>query len=644
MPEDLPFDFLKESFENAGLLQYYPPLPSASQATVHPFGPYDADPAGGGAWQFRTCMRLETSSASNLRLDAITQGSISFLPGGSNLPGRVVLVRGDALGITSTRLSGMLPDWYPQPVYFIYGNIDAGGARQAALAALSNQAQVKTSIKLLRKQNPQFVFASTASVEDQLADLWMANQLPGGLFVAPGEPVGTCAPSGGGAPFYTELRMADTVDPPPTLFYNPSYLFALWEEMGWMEGSTLPPGLTDTSGPPSGTGILKTVSGGGTHAVQDLVANADHGDTILIVDTSTYEDEVVIDRPLNLTSTGRDSADTPFPDYPTFNGQKSSAASHRPITLTNVNSGIAFVGKLIIDDGLATGGRQDGGGILVEHSSNVVISSCVVSNCEARGGGYFGEGFGGGIAVYHSSPAILGCLVKFNLANSRGNGIGIFGYGWPTIVDTVVQANGPYLGGVNPRHDGGGIGIQTCVTRVENMIALGAILAVPPFPILSLTFNPLDLARGRLKYIRICRSTIEANVASDDGGGIYVTCASRVILRSTEVLYNQAYANGGGIRTTFGSTLILRDCLLQGNSSQADDETHNTDGTEKKAGGGGVATRNAQLVDLTRTRLVANVAKGWAGGGISVISTDEGAGAEGWLQGFDWNDFLWDPL
>jgi hypothetical protein len=404
--------------------------------------------------------------------------------------------------------------------------------------------------------------------------------------------------------------------------------------------------LIDTSGPPAGTAVMQTVSGGGDHAITDAIAAASPGDTILIVDGLTYTDTVIIDKPINLTSTSLEPADTPFPNYPVLDGQNSTASFHRPITITNVNTGIAFIGKLSIKNGRATGDREDGGGILVEKANNVVISSCVISECEARGGGLFGEGFGGGIAAYHASPAILGCVVKFNLANSRGKGIGIFGYGWPTIVGTTIQANGPFEGGSNPRHDGGGIGIQIGVTMFENQVMLAGIIEIP-FPTLSLTFKQADLASARENYVRICQSTLEGNISKDDGGGLYITCASRVLLRHTDVLLNQASSNGGGIRATFGSMLLLRDCLVQGNVSQADEITLNPNGTEKKAGGGGIAARNANLVDLVRTKIVSNIAKGWAGGGVSFITTDEGSYGGWWTNtfviSFDWNDFLWDP-
>jgi hypothetical protein len=644
--QDLWFDFVARSMESSGLLEYHPPMASNPDVNVLPFGPYDAGTSGGGNWQFRTCLRLETSSSSVRDLAAMTLGSMFFISAANNQPGKIILVRGDGLGLTLTRTIGMLPSWYPWPPYIIYENVDPIAARSVAVAALSNNNLAEPAVQRLKKANPQFQFSGSASIADQLATLWMNNQLPGGLFVEAGEKIGACAPDSNGQIFFSELRMVDTVDPPATLFYNPAYFLALWEEMGWMKN--IPPlsMLIDTSGPPAGTGVMQTVSGGGDHAITDAIAAASPGDTILIVDGLTYTDTVIIDKPINLTSTSLEPTDTPLPDYPVLDGQNGTASFHRPITVTNVNTGIAFIGKLSIKNGRATGGREDGGGILVEEANNVVISNCVISGCEAHGGGYFGEGFGGGIAAYHASPAILGCVVKFNLANSRGKGIGIFGYGWPTIVGTTIQANGSFEGGSNPRHDGGGIGIQISVTKFENAVVLGGIVELPNV-ILSATFNQIDLASARENYVRICRSTLEANIAADDGGGMYVTCASRVLLRHTDVLFNQAYSNGGGIRATFGSTLLLRDCLVEGNASQADEITLSSDGTEKKAGGGGIAARNMNLVDLVRTKIISNEAKGWAGGGISFVSTDEGSVA-GWfldmLIFFDWNDFLWDPL
>lgn len=640
MAEDLWFDNLHHTLLAEGLLNYHPPMKDHSAVQIRPFGPYDI---GGGIWQFGKGIRFDCSSAVARDIYAMTLGSLVFTPGVSDGPGRLVLVRGDLLGLSLTRTIGMLPSWFPAPAYIVYDNVDTVEVRQAAIAALTDEALARPALQRLKQANPSFQLSQSTSAAEQLADQWMAGQIPDGLFALAGQRIGACAPDSGGQGYFFEFSMAYTADPDPEVVYNPAYFMAQWHELGWMKDAPPQPALTDTGGPPSGSGVIRTVSGGGDHTIADAIAASAPGDTVLVTDALTYFDTIIIDKPVNLISTATLPTSHPLPDYPVLNGQKGGPDKHRPVTFSNVSNGVAFIGKFSVEDGWATGAREDGGGILVENGSPVVISSCVVTRCEAVGGGLFGEGFGGGIAVYHSSPAILGCLIKFNQANSRGNGIGVFGYGWPTIADTVIMANEGYVGGENPRHDGGGIGIEIAVTKVETEVELGFIIMTPG-DTLHEAFNPIDLGRAAANLVRICRCSLLSNIAADDGGGLYVTSASRVLMRHTDVLNNQSYSNGGGIRATFGSSLFMRDCSVNYNHSQANNVLLNGDGSEKKAGGGGIATRNMKLVDLVRTEVRHNVAHGWAGGGLSFVSTDEGR-LPGWVDymDFDWNDFLWNP-
>lgn len=644
MPEDLWFEVVRDWLEQAGILQYHPPVLASEDTVLRPFGPYLASDSGPD-WHFRTSLRLETTNPASSQLFAMLQGSLFFHPSPNPAVGKLILRRADMAGLALTGTIGMLPSWFPRPFYTIYENVDADSARLAILYALSDN-RAKPVVARLQELNPQFTPANGPMLSAQLADLWMSNELPDGVFVMAGEQIGGPGPGTVEGSFFTEIQMVETIDPPATLFYNPSYFIALWEEMGWIENDNLLPGLTDTSGPPAGNGVLKIVSSNNLFPISQAVADADPGDTILIPTNLTYYDEIIIDKPINLVGASAASATSPSPDYPVLDGE----GARRPITIRTVNSGIAHVGKLIIQNGWATGDRRDGGGILVELANNVVISSCVVRECDASGDGYFGEGFGGGIAAYHSSPAILGCSIYHNRANSRGKGIGIFGYGWPTIVDTEVRENlSADFGESNPRHDGGGIGIQICVTEQESMLAL-ANQIYNNLP-LNLAFYQPRLKLGRENFVRVARCKIIGNSAWDDGGGIYLTCASKLIIRSTKIWLNEALANGGGVRTTFGSDAIIRDCEIVGNHSQADGLALNEDGDEKRAGGGGIAARNANLLDIVRTLIADNVANGWAGGGVSFVSTDEGAlfgGWVGWFGGqiaqFDWNNFLWDKL
>jgi predicted outer membrane repeat protein len=642
MAEALWFETLESSLTSSGLLKYHPPMAFSNDVQVLPFGPYDE---GSGSWKFRTGLRFQTLSTDTAvrGINALTRGTITFKPGLSNGPGRIILNPADVLGQALGGAVGALPAWYPKKLLIVYDHIEPEEAKIAAAKLFVksdgsvDHSKVQQLIKCEKKADPNF----NATQVDQLVNLWMEDKIVCGLPITAGQSVGACAKdNNANPPYFAEVRMVESIDPPAKLFYNPSYLIALWDEKGWIDAK-LHPEVKDISGPPSGTGQLTVVQGGGNGRITAAISSAIAGDTILILDKLTYEDEVIIDqKPISLTST---ATKDDYSTYPTLDGKN----DHRPITIRSINSGIAHIGKLIIENGLGTGTRKDGGGILVERANNTIISSCAIRNCKAPGLGsvveilhpaLFGEGFGGGIAVYHSSPGVFGCLIEMNNARGRGKGIGVFGYGWPTIVDCTVQSNGLDSGG--GRADGGGLGIEIATTNIEDPFALQNTTKAT----LATRWDAPMLRRAKQNYVRIIDSRIKSNNAEDDGGGVYISVMSGVIMRSTTVSNNKAKNNGGGIRVTMGSRLLLRSgrtaCIIQANVSNKDSEAVD----DKGSGGGGLSVRNADLIDVKASLIWDNTALGWAGGGIYFLSSDEGTDKEATLLGltFDWNDILWD--
>lgn len=66
-----------------------------------------------------------------------------------------------------------------------------------------------------------------------------------------------------------------------------------------------------------------------------------------------------------------------------------------------------------------------------------------------------GQAFGGGVAFVWSSGELRNCLLRGNVAEGRGAGVAVSGYGWPTIDHCWIDGNSSGAAG---RRDGGGIG------------------------------------------------------------------------------------------------------------------------------------------------------------------------------------------
>ena len=218
-------------------------------------------------------------------------------------------------------------------------------------------------------------------------------------------------------------------------------------------GNALLPEQSKTIGPVAGSGKILFVKQTGSavppfstpatasRTIGPALAAAADGDTVLILDTGTYQEELVISKAITLMSTSNRNATDASPAYPKVDGNR----LFRPIRISGVKAGIAHVSHLSIANGVAAHKKQKGagGGILVEETPNAVISSCIIRDCSALGGGIFAEGYGGGIGSLHSSPAIVSCLIERNHGGGRGSGIGVWGYGWPTIFGCTLRANIP---------------------------------------------------------------------------------------------------------------------------------------------------------------------------------------------------------
>ncbi|NUL04131.1 right-handed parallel beta-helix repeat-containing protein [Streptomyces lunaelactis] len=71
-----------------------------------------------------------------------------------------------------------------------------------------------------------------------------------------------------------------------------------------------------------------------------------------------------------------------------------------------------------------------------------------------------GQAFGGGVAAVWASPSLRKCRISANVAEGRGAGVAVVGFGWPKIADCWIGNN---RSGDAGRRDGGGIGLEICL-------------------------------------------------------------------------------------------------------------------------------------------------------------------------------------
>jgi parallel beta helix pectate lyase-like protein len=631
----------------------------ASAVSVRPFGPFDA---GGGSWQFSTGLRFDMPAASPAKpLYAMATGTMRFLAGAGGQPNRVVLARGDLPSAAVAKAAGGLPYWYPPVRLIVYENVDRAEAKAAALAALGQKGETQRALKRLQSAD-----AGARATAAELAEKWLADEIPEGIAVLGRQKVGACGASPTAGRVEATVRLVEQIEPAPTRFWNPAFLLALWEAEGWIpSGNDLLDEQVDTGGPIVSTGRLVFVAkaGSGTapfdtpakaaKTIPPAVGAAAAGDTVLILDSSTYTEAVTISKGITLTSTSTKKATDAAHGYPTIDGQN----ARRPITIQDVPSGVAHVSRLKVIRGSAAHvwpparDKGSGGGILVDQVQGAAITSCHIRENFSKGGGIFAEGYGGGICSYHASPAIVGCLIESNKSQGRGAGVGCWGYGWPSIFDCVVRQNRPQDAGNipslsdrlagNDRPDGGGIAITIGVNRTENAATLTETTTAAT---LGAQWDAAKLKMARANWARIVRCQILSNTCGDDGGGLYVSIASNVRIVDTAIRQNSAEDNGGGIRVTMRSELVLIRCTIASNVSNSASDP------DESFAGGGISSRNTTLLKLRGTTVENNQSKGFAGGGIYFIGSDEGDLLRFWPPppapqppDFDWNNVLLHP-
>ncbi len=294
-----------------------------------------------------------------------------------------------------------------------------------------------------------------------------------------------------------------------------------------------------------------------------------------------------------------------------------------------------------------------------------------------------GQSFGAGLGFVWASGHVVGCRFINNRVTGRGGGIGVSGYGWPLVEDCVFEQNRAVS---QTRRDGGGMGLEITIPdrltrdlKVEHLIAdleawlssAGLVDAVIlnhrfQWEVLSYLYSLVtdgqpvpsnqDEVIGAMMYLMtvaylrhrrdqlwdgrllrkahvsqavIRRCTFERNEAADDGGALYASVLSRIVVEDSYFIGNRAgvaerperRGGGGALRATMGSDTVIRRCTFTNNIGI---------GQSEQVGGGALAFRNVAVTiagSATRpTFIAANHAVDWAGGGVMISSESSGGG------------------
>lgn len=248
-----------------------------------------------------------------------------------------------------------------------------------------------------------------------------------------------------------------------------------------------------------------------------------------------------------------------------------------------------------------------------------VLDSAVSPENEAKlvallHGMNFESGLGGGIGVRFASEKtrIARCKIGVTRAGKeganrarRGGGVSLYIGASPRLEDNEI-ANNIAAG------DGGGVAIDLFDPFL------------PPPETEAFGIKATAMAKRELTFVTGNR--IHDNHAIEDGGGLYVTGAARVLLKGGVVERNRSGQDGGGIRVTYATNLYADSVTIRDNQSNVLPVAATSGGpvgVGDQDGGGGVSARNA-IVHLQDCELTGNIANSFAGAAVYFASCWEG--------------------
>jgi filamentous hemagglutinin family protein len=284
-----------------------------------------------------------------------------------------------------------------------------------------------------------------------------------------------------------------------------------------------------------------------------------------------------------------------------------------------------------------TGGFDiDGGGIFADTGSTLVLQNNVTIT------GNSASNNGGGIFADNSTVTVNGGIIDFNTATNNGGGISAINNTKLDITNvginnnssgadgggifannSTVTVNGGFIDSNNASNNGGGI-YTTNGTKLDitNVTVKGNFANV---------FNGGGIFADN-STVTVNGGSIDSNIASNNGGGIYTTNGTKLDITNVTVKGNFANVfNGGGIFadnstvTVNGGSIDSNIASNDGGGIFADNSTVTVNGGSIDSNiasndGGGIFAFNNSNVSITNAAINKNEAQIGGGGGIFIDS------------------------
>ena len=235
---------------------------------------------------------------------------------------------------------------------------------------------------------------------------------------------------------------------------------------------------------------------------------------------------------------------------------------------TNIN---VIIHKVTIKNGHVIG---NGGGIKTGQSVTLTITDSTIKDNQALPNDVGKQGSGGGI-VNEGRLTIKNSDIIDNTAHNDAGGINNKPGGNVTIKNSRIKNNTAY-------DDGGGIENER--GQIDGVVVLG-VMDIKEFSTVSGNVAPRGSGIDNEGTLTVTDSLIEANISTDDGGGLRneqgdnEVCGAVLTVRNSTIRNNEAENRGGGIRNEVDCVANIENSILSGN---------NVIGYDPSDGGGGI--------------------------------------------------------
>jgi PKD repeat protein len=263
--------------------------------------------------------------------------------------------------------------------------------------------------------------------------------------------------------------------------------------------------------------------------IQDAIDAAENGDMIVVKPGRYYENISFKGKALTVRSSEED------PSYTIIDANNSGSV----VCFENGEQADAILEGFTIKNGF----NENGGGILIQESSDGTVPRPTIKNCIIADNTAFETG--GGIGIFRGEPYILNCEIKENSAK-LGAGISMQTFSAPDLRNVTIIKN-------DAEESGGGIFIHTSspllslmvITQNNAVLRGGGIYILDAFP-------------GQITNLLV------ANNHSTDGGGMYLKNASSAFITYSTITDNKATGSGDGLFMSHSGLLITNSIIWNG--------------------------------------------------------------------------------